>query len=213
MDATPRARRQRSSLTADEILDAAERVARADAPLTMRAVASELSSSPMALYRYFATKDDLVDAMLDRVFAQLAAPTPSGDWAVDLKAFARAHRRLLDNHPWAIIPIFSHPNPGANSIRTGEVALGILAGGGITGEDAVAAFSGILAINYGWAAFSIARPTVAEKDTADALAVSLATLPVDEFPHTVSVAASLGSYDTEERYESVLERFVVGLAQ
>lgn len=213
MDATPRARRQRSSLTADEILDAAERVAGSDSPLTIRAVATELAASPMALYRYFPMKDDLIDAMLDRVFGRLAAPAPSGDWATDLKAFARAHRRMLEAHPWAIIPIFTHPNPGANSIRTGEVALGILAGGGIVGDDAVAGFSGILAINYGWSAFSIARPAVATKDTADALADSLSRLPADEFPHTVSVAGTLGGYDTEQRYEAVLDRFVAGLAR
>ncbi len=178
----------------------------------MRAVATELASSPMALYRYFATKDDLVDAMLDRVFGRLEAPTPSGDWSVDLKAFARAHRRMLERDRWVIIPIFSHPNPGANSIRIGEVALGILAEGGITGDDAVMAFSGILALNYGWCAFSIARPQVAQKDTADVMGATLAQLPVEHFPHTVSVAEALGRYGTEQHYDGVLDRLVIGLA-
>jgi AcrR family transcriptional regulator len=66
--AEPRSRRARNSLTVDAILDAAEHVAAAGfEALTVRAVAVALEAAPMSLYRYFATKDELVDALLNIV--------------------------------------------------------------------------------------------------------------------------------------------------
>src|SRR4051812_1900006 len=96
---SPRNRRPRGSLTREVILDAAEEVAQhgLDA-LTLRAVASRLEAAPMALYRYFATKEELVNALLDRVLGRFAPEPPSDDWVADLRRFARAHRLLLDQH-------------------------------------------------------------------------------------------------------------------
>ena len=54
-----------------------------------------MGASPMALYRYFATKDELVDAMLDRVLGRIELRPPTDDWLADLTAFAAAHRAVL----------------------------------------------------------------------------------------------------------------------
>jgi AcrR family transcriptional regulator len=152
---SPRTRRPRGSLSPDAILDAAEAIVAADgyAALSMRAVAARLGSVPMALYNHFATKDALVDALLDRVLARFEPPPVTDDWAADLAAFARAHRRLLSQHPWAVAPLFARPNPGPAAVRIGEHAFAILARGSFTEEDAVAAFSGVIALNYGWSSF------------------------------------------------------------
>jgi len=161
---TPTPRRARSSLTADEILEAAERVAAGGLEaLTMRAVALELKASPMALYRYFATKDALVDALLDGALGRIQVPPPTDNWQHDLRAFARAHRAVLEDNSWAVIPLFSHPNPGPNAFMIGGVAFEILARGGSTGDAAVADFSAMLALNYGWCAFGTSRAKLPEE--------------------------------------------------
>ncbi len=149
--ATPRSRRPRGSLSRDVILDAAEAIASGDGyeALSMRAVAARLGAVPMALYNHFATKEELVNALLDRVLSRFV---PAGD----LKGFARAHRRVLTDHPWAVAPIFSHPNPGGAAVTIGENALGILFAAGLSEQDAMAAFSGLIALNYGWASFTAA---------------------------------------------------------
>jgi AcrR family transcriptional regulator len=122
----------------------------------MRAVATEVGSSAMALYRYFPTKDDLVEVMLDRVLSRVHLPDPTPDWLGNLRAIAEAHRQTLFENSWAIGPLFSHPDPGPGAQRIGEAALGALAEGGIVGADALAAFSAMLALNYGWASFAAA---------------------------------------------------------
>lgn len=214
MNSTSRPRRQRSSVNADEILEAAEHVARDgfDA-LTMRAVATRMGASPMALYRYFATKDDLIDAMLDRVLGRIQFAAPTSDWQADLVAFASAHRSVLAEHSWAIVPLFTHSNPGINATVIGEAALQILLRGSIAGRDAVAAFCGILALNYGWFAFSTARDaTRVSVDPEAALSAALSMLPPERFPLTLSVAEELGNYGGAAQYEFVLRQFVVGIA-
>src|SRR3954463_6756480 len=92
---TRRRRRPRGSLTPEGILDAAEAVAaQGFEALSMRAVAARLGAVPMALYNHFATKEELVDALLDRVLRRFEPEPATDDWTRDLRSFAQAHRRL-----------------------------------------------------------------------------------------------------------------------
>jgi AcrR family transcriptional regulator len=209
--ATGRTRRPRGSLTPDVILDAAESVAAQgiDA-LTMRAVAARLGAAPMALYNHFATKDQLVDALLDRVLGRFEAEPATDDWTEDLRRFARTHRRLLVRHPWAVAPLFTQPNPGLSAVRIGEHALGILRRGGLSAGRAVAAFSGIIALNYGWSSFTTARELDPQGPSHDVVAM-LAQLPPSQFPLTVDVAGEMGGYGSDDHYDLVLDHLLRGL--
>jgi AcrR family transcriptional regulator len=179
--------------------------------LTMRAVATQMGASPMALYRYFTTKDELIDAMLDRVIGRIELGPPTGDWLADLTAFATAHQATLAAHPWAIVPLFTHSNPGINAAILGERAFAILHRGGITGADAVATFSAVIAFNYGWFAFTAARnATRATTDPEAVLAEQLSQLPVEHFPHTRAVAGDLSHFGTPAQYALALRRLITG---
>lgn len=201
-------RRARNSLTVEEILDSAEAVAAAgfDA-LTIRAVATALQSSPMALYRYFATKEELVDSLLNRVLGRFEEPAQTASWVDDLRAFARNHRDLLSQHPWAIAPLMASPNPGPNALPIGEAALRILDRAGITGDDAVSTFSGIVALNYGWSSFVVARGGGANPDEP-----SLPSEAAAAFPLTAKVAGALSRYGSTEHYDLVLDQLSAGIS-
>ncbi len=205
-----RERRPRNSLTVEAILDAAERVVGGgpDA-LTVRAVAVELGASPMALYRYFETKDELIDALLNRVLGRIAPAVETGDLFDDLGAFARRHRELLMAHPWAIAELIARPYPGPNAVPIGEDALRILARAGIAGELSVAIFSGIIALNYGWASFAAARTGGNDREVVERID---APMPANTpFPLTASVAGAMRQYGSDAHYEAVLTRFLTGV--
>jgi AcrR family transcriptional regulator len=207
-----RTRRPRGSLTPELILDAAEAVAaQGFEALTMRAVASRLDAVPMALYNHFATKEQLVDALLDRVLSRFAPAPPSGDWIADLHAFAHTHRQLLADHAWAVAPLFTQPNPGLGPVRIGEHVLGILDRGGLSKDRSVAAFSGLIAINYGWASFTAARDLDPSGPSHDVTA-TLRRLPPALFPLTVGVAEEMGAYGSDPHYDFVLDQFLGGLS-
>jgi AcrR family transcriptional regulator len=206
-----RPRRPRGSLTPEAILDAAEAVAaQGFEALSMRAVAGRLGAVPMALYNHFATKEQLVDALLDRVLGRFEPGPETDDWIEDLRGFARAHRSLLARHPWAVAPLFNQPNPGLGALRIGEFALGILRRGGLSSAQAVATFSGLIALNYGWSSFTTARDLNPEGPAREVGAM-LAQLPPAAFPRTVEVAAEMGAYGSDDHYDFVLDQLIRGL--
>ena len=69
----------------------------------------------------------------------------------------------------------------------------------------MAAFSGMIALNYGWSSFTTARDP-----TRDVTAM-LSALPREAFPLVVGVAAAMGAYGSDEHYEFVLDQFLGGL--
>jgi AcrR family transcriptional regulator len=212
---TPQRRRKpRGSITADGILDAAEALATESVDaITVRAVTARLEASPMAFYRHFATKDALVDALLDRVLGRFEPPPTTDDWVADLETFAVNHRRLLTDHPWAITGLFARPNPGLNATRIGEEALRILDRGGIRGEYAVVTFSALIALNYGWSGFAARRqPAGEDDDDRPAVEALLRSLPADAFPLTVSVAAPMSDYGSDAHYRAALHALLAGIA-
>lgn len=92
------------SLTLDEITGAAVRVADVGglSAATMRSIAAEVGVSAPALYRYVASRDELIGHMVDRLSAQLPDPAPTGDWIADLTAAARRQLVTFSNHPWLV---------------------------------------------------------------------------------------------------------------
>ena len=162
----------------------------------------------MALYRYFSTKDELVDALLNRVLGRFERPNETDSWIADLRTFALKHRELLTGHPWAIAPLIAHPYPGPNALPIGETALRILQRAGISGDSAVATFSGIVALNYGWASFVIARAG-GNGDRP----VERASLPAEstQYALTVEVAEAMNRYGSDEHYERVLSQLLTGI--
>ena len=212
--AVKRTRRPRGSLTPDVILEAAEAVAEQgfDA-LSMRAVAARLEAVPMALYNHFATKEQLVAALLDRVLGRFEPPPETDDWVEDLRAFARAHRALLARHAWAVAPIFSNPSPGLSSVRIGELALRILTRGGLSNARGGRGLQRPdrdqlrLGVVHRRARPRPRRPEPRRRGDA------AGNCPPRHFPLTVATAAEWGAYGSDEDYEFVLGRFLEGLAK
>jgi AcrR family transcriptional regulator len=205
-----RTRRTRNSLAIPGILDAAELVASSGMQsLTIRAVADELGSSPMGLYRYVAGKEELVEALLDRVLGRMPVVSETEDPLADLAAFATAHRDLLLAHPWAVPGLIAHPMPGPNAVPIGEQALRILHRAGVDDDRAVATFSGVIALNYGWVSFSIARSAA---EAAPSLR-RIASGPGGDFPYTIAVGEAMGRFGGDDHYVIVLTELLSGLAE
>lgn len=90
------------------------------AALSVRAVARDLGMASSAVYRYFASRDDLLTALLIRAYDDVGQAVEDGDAAVadraDLagrfRAVARALRGWAREHPHEYALLYGSPVPG-----------------------------------------------------------------------------------------------------
>lgn len=122
--------RRDRGLSRAEIVSTAVAVADAEGPdaVSMRRIARELGAGVMSLYWHVASKEELLDLMLESIEAEIEVPEPSGDWRADLGSFAHRSRAAMSRHLWAVEFIGSRPPSGPADARNMERLLGLLDG-------------------------------------------------------------------------------------
>ena len=105
----------------------------------------------MSLYNHVASKDDLLDAMVDLVFGEIEAPPAGGDWKAAMRARAVSTREALGRHRWAIGLMEGRTNHGPANLRLHDAVLGCLRAAGFSIEMTVHAYSVQDSYIYGFA--------------------------------------------------------------
>lgn len=109
-----RPRAPRNTLTRAVVVGAAIDLADSSGlgQVTMRAVAERLEVRAMALYRHVATKDDLLDAMVENLYADMELSDANNpDWRAELRRHASSLLATLVRHPWALSLLESRSGP------------------------------------------------------------------------------------------------------
>src|SRR3954454_15313872 len=104
----------REPLSRDRVMRAALAVAdEGGLPgLTIRSLAQRLGVKPMSVYHYVANKDEILDGLVDLVFAEIELPLPDGEWRAEITKRAHSARKVLGSHPWSISLLESRTTPG-----------------------------------------------------------------------------------------------------
>ena len=171
--------------------------------LSMRRLAGALGAGAMSLYHYVASKDELLDAMIDIVFEEIELPPEETDWQSAMRRVATSTRQVLARHPWAIGLMESRTTPGPANLRHREAFTACLRKAGFSALTATHANWLLNSYVYGYALQAASLPF----DTADELAemtedVYLPQLPPDEFPYLNESAAALvaAGFDPAEQF-------------
>ncbi|MFF2494336.1 TetR/AcrR family transcriptional regulator [Agromyces sp. NPDC058064] len=160
--------------------------------LSMRRLAGSLGAGAMSLYRYVASKEELLDAMIDLVFEEIELPPRAADWQSAMRRRAESARQVLARHPWAIGLMESRTSPGPANLRHREAVTACLRTAGFPVVMATHANWLLDSYVYGFALQEANLPG----DSAEALSdlaehVFLPQLPPDEFPYLNESAAAL----------------------
>ena len=143
---------RRTPLSKARVLEAA--VALADEAgleeFGMRRLAQELGVVPMALYKHVANKEELLNGMVDIVFAELEAPSAELDWRSAMRRRAISARDALKRQSWAI-GLIETAAPGLANLRHHDGVMGAYGRAGFSFPTAIHAYSVQDAYIYGFA--------------------------------------------------------------
>ncbi|GGI47574.1 AcrR family transcriptional regulator [Agromyces flavus] len=170
--------------------------------LSMRRLAGALGAGAMSLYHYVASKEQLLDAMIDLVFEEIEFPPEETDWQSAMRREAESTRQVLARHPWAVGLMESRTSPGPANLRHREAVTACLRNAGFSVEMATHANWLLNSYVYGFAL----QEASLQFDTADEFAdmtqdVFLPQLPPDEFPFLNESAAALVAADYDPAQE------------
>jgi AcrR family transcriptional regulator len=102
--------------------------------LSMRRLAEELGVVPMALYKHVASKEELLDGMVDIVVAEIDPPLGGGDWKLAVRQRILSARRSLQRHPWAPEVIESRTAPSPVMLAYIDSMIGMFRAGGLSAD-------------------------------------------------------------------------------
>lgn len=183
--------------------------------LTMRGLARELGVEAMSLYHHFASKDALLDAMVDRVYAAILLPEASGQWRAELRRRSVSVRQVLHAHPWALPLMESRRAPGPANLAYHEANIACLRAAGFTPEQVAHAYAIVDAFVYGF----VLQETTLPFDTGEQAAAMVTDAPMGQliaaYPNmawfTEHVVLAPG-YSFEREFAPGLELLLDGIA-
>jgi AcrR family transcriptional regulator len=217
-----RERRDRT-LSREAIVAAALRIVDAEGvdAVTMRRVADELGTGPASLYAHVEDKDELLGAVLDKVFGDLdiRMVADPARWQEQVKDFGRRLRRaLLAHRDLAKVSLGTVPT-GPNALRGMESMLTLLVAAGLPARvigyagDLFAQFVTVSAYEESLFRGRLTTPRQIEEFHRE-LRQFFDSLPADEFPTVRALAPDLADpgEPADARFEFGLDIFVRGLA-
>jgi AcrR family transcriptional regulator len=197
------------------VVEAALRVVDAEGvdALTMRRLADELEVGVMTLYGYVRSKEELLDALVERVLGDIeVAPVDGGDWKQHAAAQCHAFRRSLLEHPGVAHIFLLQAVSSPSAFRASERLLTVLRDAGFDDRRAVAAYTALLTYTLGSSLWEIPRSSTRDRTAAEAQRLArLRALPPGEFPSTTKLAAHLVSRADEELFAYGLDRMLAGI--
>ena len=211
----------RTSLS--EVVAAGVEIADAEglAALSMRKVASRLGIGAMSLYTYVPGRSELVELMIDRVYAEHTIPEPQLPWRRRLEAWARETWRIYAEHPWLLDYNMARLPIGPHVLDVSEALYAALHDAGFAGAENVA-ISNLIQ----WQLLGAARSMISDADEARHTGVSAEAywdsrasfwgtyFDWNRYPNTAAIWEA-GGFDDPAGwdFERMLDRLLTGIEQ
>ena len=208
---------KRQGLTRERILLGA--IALADEigieALTIRRLATALEVKPMAIYHHITSKDEIIDGMVDVIFAEIDLPPTDLEWTAAIRVRSLSLRAVLDRHPWAPPLMESREMPGPAALRHHDAVLGCFLRGGLSYELTAHAYAVIDSYLYGFALQEAYLPGDGGEDIAD-LAEDMVETTMADYPSLAAFTSDhvlKPGYAFGNSFEFGLDLIIGGIAQ
>ena len=187
--------------------------------LSMRRLGQELGVEAMSLYNHVASKEDLLDGMVDVLMGEIGLPSAEGEWKSAMRRTILSARRVMLRHPWASAVITSRKQASPVTMKYMDSLGGIFRAGGFSVDLMHHAFHVL-----GARAMGFSQELYDDGDAADnpEMAAVMAAQLRDEYPHITEIidqithdeASVVGSgCDDQFEFEFALDLILDGLEQ
>ena len=186
--------------------------------VAIRRIAADFGVTPMALYWHFRNKDELLEAMGDKLFESMRIPAADGEWLDQVRAAVTSLVDALRRHPGAVELAFQRILVSPQGRMVAERALGALRGAGFSVREAAdiarQALQTAVILVSGQPGMELDTPEPEREALTAAKHAALAQLSVDEFPNLVACAGALTDCDDEEQYYGTgVELYLAGVKE
>lgn len=202
-------------LTPDSVVQAAMAVADCEGlvKLSMRRLGAELGVEAMAIYHHFEDKEQLLEAMLNEVHAEIITPSDC-DWRAAMYARAESVLEALERHPWAATIMESGVNPGPATMADREAMARCFRQAGFSIEATVHAITMLDVYVYG-AAQQYVQLAVRESSAVADVAGGVLQKFSSNYPYFTELLAEYiyaGNYDPRREFYFGLDRVLDSIA-
>jgi TetR/AcrR family tetracycline transcriptional repressor len=210
-------RLRRNSLTQERIVEQSLRLldAHGVAGFSLPKLGRALGADPTAVYRHFASKDDLVLAIADRLIEEAMHGLAPGEcWVETLAESVRRLRRVYLAHPAAASLSACRTTQRPAEMRTVDILLHAVMAAGFTGAEAAVAYRAIGDFALSWCGGEAAFHALdARQQATDRSAWTRAYLTAqpDRYPHIWRVREHLPQVTDDDIFETALSFMLGGL--
>jgi len=214
-----RPRLRRGSLTPEKIVRASLRLLDTEGitGFSLPKLGRALGTDPTAVYRHFASKDDLVLAIADRLIQESSAGLVPGDcWVNTLAESTRRLRSTYLAHPAAASLSAHRTTRGPAEMRIVNIIIGAVLKAGFEGAEAATVYRAMGDFALSWAGREAAFLALHErlrKTDRDAWTSAYLAMDRAEYPYIWQLRTELPAVDDNEVFETILSFVIGGLAQ
>jgi AcrR family transcriptional regulator len=215
----PRPRLRRGSLTREIIVSESLRLLDEDGldGFSLPKLGRALGADQTAVYRHFASKDDLVLAIADRLIDEAMADLePSACWMDTLTEMGRRIRRTYLAHPAAASMSAYRTTQGPAEIRAVDVIIGAILAAGFEGAQAALMYRAVGDFSLAWAGGEACFLALDKRlQQIDRAAWTQAYLSVNraEHPSIWQIRTELPDVSDDDIFEAILATVLTGLRQ
>lgn len=210
---------RRGTLTAEMILTESLRLLDENGVdgFSMPKLGRALGADQTAVYRHFASKDDLVLAIADRLNEEATAGLePRECWVDTLTDMARQLRRTYLAHPAAASISAFRTTQGPAEIRAVEMVVGAVLGAGFQGAEAALMYRAVADFALSWAGFEAAFLALDDRlqtNDRDAWTQAYRMVSRDQHPNIWQIRTQLPDVPDDDIFEAILSMVMTGLSQ
>ncbi len=196
---------RRHPLTKERIVATAIELADREglAAVSLRQIANRLDVHVTSLYNHVATKEALLDAVVEKLMLDAKLPAKVSGWEDWVRQFGKGLRRAAHKHPGAIAALYYRPVQGTTAARFPELGLAVFRAAGCDINDAYSAVKATALVVLGLLLEEVAPAggTVPETD--------INALPATRFPQANELRKLSPGIDI---WKFTIEALISGLA-